>query len=52
MLMNIKELLAAADKDESLWEPSAIEPACIAAMQAGVARKFDLFGASGKADRY
>jgi fructose-bisphosphate aldolase class II len=39
-------------KDENLREPGAIEPACIAAMQAVAARKFDLFGATGKADRY
>jgi fructose/tagatose bisphosphate aldolase len=39
-------------KDESLREPGAIEPACIAAMQAVAAQKFDLFRAAGKADRY
>ncbi len=39
-------------KDDSIREPSEIEPACIVSMQEVAAQKFDLFGAAGKASLY
>jgi fructose-bisphosphate aldolase class II len=33
-------------------EPSAIQPACIEAMNVVAAQKIDLFGAAGKASLY
>jgi fructose-bisphosphate aldolase, class II len=38
--------------DRKVREPSAIQPACIAAMKVVAAQKIDLFGAAGKASLY
>jgi fructose-bisphosphate aldolase class II len=38
--------------DPKMREPNAVQPACIEAMRAVAAQKFELFGAAGKGSLY
>ena len=38
--------------DPKMREPNAIQPACIEAMRAVAAQRFELFGAAGKGSLY